>query len=343
MKMLKRMSTVSLLVLICCLATGCSAPVQSDSDGEFVVQGNVKNDEIKLNSKLAGVIDSVLVEEGQEVQPGQSLFRLDSRSLQTNKNKADAALQAARGQQRAAEASLNTAQAQYQKALNGTRTQELEQAQAAYDLAEKTYQRILALYEANAVSAADLDQVQTQYAIAQTNLAMAQEGAREEDIAAAKASVDQAAASIDAAKGQVAVAEAALAEINTYLDDAEIRAPIHGRITTLNVSSGELISTGMPLATLSGLAEPWVEVKIQETQLPLVSLNQNVKVTIAAYPDQTYSGTVSRINQKPDFATKRSTSNNGTFDVLAYGVKVVIQDLDHELYPGMTVFVNFSD
>lgn len=343
--MMRWFKTASFLVLACLLATGCNARANANASPEtgLVIQGNLKNDEISLNSKLAGVIDSVLVEEGQTVQQGQVLFLLDSRSLQANKLQANASRQAALGQQSTAEAALSAAQAQYEKALNGTRPQELEQAQVSYDLAAKTYTRMLALFEGNAISQADLEQVETQYTLAQTKLELAQEGTRPEDISAAKAQVEQASAAIEAAKGQVAVAEAAIVEVETYLEDAVIRAPADGRITALNISAGELISTGMALATLSSLEEPWVELKVPETDLPQVTLNQTVNVTIAAYPDQICRGTVVKINQKPDFATKRSTSNNGDFDVLSYGVKVIIQDLDHELYPGMTVFVDFSN
>lgn len=336
--MAKRKFLIALFCLFCLLMNGCGTA----ADDALSVQGNLKAEEININSKLAGLIGEVPVEEGQEVAVGDVLIRLDSRSLAANKQQADAALQASLGQQRTAEAALQSTQAQYEKILNGTRSQDLLQAKAAFELAEKTYERLKTLQEAGAVSDADLDQAALQYTVTQQAYAMAQEGSRSEDITAAQAAVSQASAAVEAAKAQVLIAEGAVAEVNSYLEDAEIKAPLAGRITALNVNTGELISTGMPLATISSSDKPWVEVKVPETDLPRISLEQKVTVTIAAYPEQTFTGTIVRINQKPDFATKRSTSNNGAFDILSYGVKIVFQDLDKEVYPGMTVLVHFG-
>lgn len=341
-KVAKSAGVIVCLVISCTLLfTGCGPGANQKPTADLTVQGNIKTDETNINSKLAGLIETVFVEEGQEVGKGDVLLRLDSRSLAASKQQAQAALQAAREQQSAAAAALESAQAQYEKAVNGTRSQDLAQALAAYELAAKTYERIRELHGAGAVSNADLDQAATQYTVTQQAYTMALEGARTEDISIARAAVAQAAATVEAAAGQVLQAEGAVAEVDTYLEDTEITAPLDGRITALNVNAGELISTGMPLATISSTEKPWVELKVRETDLSFVSLNQSVQVNIAAYPDKVYQGTVVRINKKPDFATKRSTSNNGTFDVLSYGVKIVLTDLDEEVYPGMTVFVHF--
>ena len=49
-----------------------------------------------------------------------------------------------------------------------------------------------------------------------------------------------------------------------------------------------------------------------------------------------------RINEKPDFAVKRATNDNGEFDVLSYGVKVELTNMDKPLHPGMTAIVDFG-
>jgi HlyD family secretion protein len=338
--MRKWVKGVGAICMIGLFLSGCGGTGES---AVLMVQGNLKADEVNLNSKLAGRIETVLIEEGQEVRQGEVLILLDSRSLAATEQQAEAAWQGAVEQQKAAEAALTAAQAQYAKALNGTRSQDLAQSQAAYELAVKTYERIQKLHETGAVSDADLDQAAAQYAMVQQTYEMAQEGARTEDISMAAAAVTQAAATVEAAKSQVLRAAGAVAEVGAYVEDATIKAPLDGRVTAVNVSAGELISTGMPLATISSLETPWVELKVRETDLAQVSLKQTVQVRIPAYPDQVFKGTVAKVNQKPDFATKRSTSNNGDFDVLAFGVKVIIEDVDHEVFPGMTVFVTFSE
>jgi HlyD family secretion protein len=157
---------------------------------------------------------------------------------------------------------------------------------------------------------------------------MAEQGAREEDKAAAEALVEQ--------------AKAATEEVQTYLDDTVIKAPMDGTVIALNVNEGELVSSGMPLATLTSNKKPYVEINVKETDLGQVRLGGEVKITISAYPDDVFKGKIVNVNQKPDFATKRATNNNGDFDVLSYKVKVELTGIDKELYPGMTVMVDLG-
>ncbi len=282
--------------------------------GDLIIQGNIKTEETDLNSKIAGNIDQILVEEGQEVKKGDTLIVISSETIEAKKQQAEAATAAA--------------EAQYNKALNGARSQEVAQAKAAYDLAEKTYQRIKKLYDQEAISANTYDQAFAQYTAAKETYEMAEQGAREEDKAAAEALVEQ--------------AKAATEEVQTYLDDTVIKAPMDGTVTALNVNEGELVSSGMPLATLTSNKKPYVEINVKETDLGQVHLDGEVKVTIAAYPDDVFKGKIVNVNQKPDFATKRATNNNGDFDVLSYGVKVELPDMDKDIYPGMTVMVNLG-
>jgi len=244
-----------------------------------------------------------------------SRFEQDSASIEAKKLQAEGALAAAR--------------ATYEKAQNGARSQEVIQAKAAAELYEKTFNRVRELYEQGAVSENSYDQAHTQYIAAQETYSMALEGARSEDVLAAKALVLQ--------------AEGAVAEVESYLEDCVIRAPMDGVATDLTVSAGELISTGTPLATVAGKTAPWVDVNVMENYLSYVSVGDSVDVTFAAYPDRIIKGTVAEVSQKPDFAAKRATNNNDDFDVMSYGVKVALNDVDFDLYPGMTVMVDFGN
>lgn len=288
--------------------------INTVTSDDLIVQGNIKTEETDLNSKIAGIVDQVLVKEGQEVKKGDTLVVISSENIAAKKRQAEAAAAAA--------------QAQYEKALNGARSQEVAQAKAGFDLAEKTYQRIKTLYEQEAVSANTYDQAFAQYTAAKETYEMAQQGARAEDKAAAAALLAQ--------------AEAATAEVQSYLDDTVIKAPADGIVTALNVNEGELVSTGMPLATLTSKETPYVEINVKETDLGRVHLGEEVELVIAAYPDDTFRGKIVNVNRKPDFATKRATNNNGDFDVLSYGVKIELVGVDKDIYPGMTVMVNLG-
>jgi HlyD family secretion protein len=303
---------VGIIILLCVVFI--VVKMNLAGSGDLIIQGNIKTEETDLNSKIPGNIDQIIVEEGQEVKKGDTLIVISSETIEAKKQQAEAATAAA--------------EAQYNKAVNGARSQEIAQAKAAYELAEKTYQRIKKLYDQEAISANTYDQVFAQYTAAKETYEMAEQGARVEDKAAAEALVQQ--------------AKAATAEVQTYLDDAVIKAPMDGTVTQLNVNEGELVSSGMPLATLTSNKKPYVEINVKETDLGQVHLGDEVKITISAYPDDVFKGKIVNVNQKPDFATKRATNNNGDFDVLSYGVKVEMLDVDKDIYPGMTVMVNLG-
>ena len=309
----KHLVIIAGIILVLCIVF-LAVKMNLTAGGDLIIQGNIKTEETDLNSKIPGNIDQILVEEGQEVKKGDTLIVISSETIEAKKQQAEAATAAA--------------EAQYNKALNGARSQEVAQAKAAYELAEKTYQRIKKLYDQEAISANTYDQAFAQYTAAKETYEMAEQGAREEDKAAAEALVQQ--------------AKAATAEVQTYLDDAVIKAPMDGTVTQLNVNEGELVSSGMPLATLTSNQKPYVEINVKETDLGQVHVGGEVKITISAYPDDVFKGKIVNVNQKPDFATKRATNNNGDFDVLSYGVKVEMLDVDKDLYPGMTVMVNLG-
>lgn len=310
----KTVVTVTAIVIIIVLLCGIYAAVQANEKNKLVVQGSLKMTESTLNSMLEGTIEEVLVSEGDEVKEGDVLVRMKSDIV-------DAKLQQAEGAQSAAQAQADMADA-------GARSQEVAQAKAAYDYAQKMYDRMKILLDQEAISQSEFDQVEAQYIAAKETYNMAREGARSEDKAAAN--------------GLVAQASGAVAEVNSYLDNAEIKAPMDGIVSAVNVDKGELISTGMPVASVTSPENPWVEVSVEETQLSKVHRGDEVKVTFAAYPGEEYTGKITNVSQKPSFATKRATNENGAFDILSYGVKVELTDMPAELYAGMTVMVDFE-
>ena len=310
-----KMILIAVLVIALIGSGVVYAAVQGIKSDDLTIQGSLKMKEATLNSKLAGTVNTVCVEEGDTVKAGDPLIKLDAATV-------EAKLQQAEGAKAAAEA-------QADKAETGTRSQDLAKAKAAFDYAQKTYDRMKSLLDQEVISQATFDQVEAQYIAAKEQYNMAEEGARTEDKAAADALVQQ--------------AGGAVAEVNSYLDDSVIRAPMDGIVTSVDVDEGELISTGMPVAAVTSPKNPWVEVNVKETDLGKVHLGKEVDLTFAAYPDKTYIGKVVNISRKPDFATKRATNENGDFDVLSYGVKVEVLNMDQELHAEMTVLVNFGN
>ncbi len=345
-----KVKKLGILALVSILGlTGCSSvqgltndQIFQKSEGHLIVQGYVEAKEININTKVPGDIENIYLKEGESVLKGDLILKISSDSIEAKKEQTEALVSAATGQVEAAEAAKQAAVAQYNKAENGARTEEVAQAKAAFELAEKTLKKIKVLYEEDAIPESKYDEVAMKYEIAKNTYEMAEEGAREEDKMAAQAVVTQAESMVVAAQGKLLEAKGGLGEVETYIDDTLIVAPMDGVITSLNVDEGELVSTGMPLITLTNMTNQWVEVKILETDLSQVEIGQEVAVKLLAYQDSVFTGTVLSINKKPDFAVKRATNNNGEFDVLAFGVKVSIDDIEESIYPGMTAIVDFG-
>lgn len=339
------------------------------TDG-LISQGTIEVKEVDINTKLPGKVSRVLVEEGDEVKAGDVIIELESDELKAKETQAKAQLEAAKAGLEASEKEAGAAKAaakaaagqtaaaraQLQKAENGAREQEIAEAQAYYDLMLKTSERVGKLFEKGAVSAQKKDEVDTQLKLAEEQLSMANEGARSEDKLSASALVAQASAveqaagqkaqqaeaGVDAAGDKVDMAQGAVDEVEAYLNNASIKAPIDGIITALDTEAGELVSTGMAIGTVSVVTEPWIEVKVRETDLGSIALNQEVEIKTTVNSSKTYTGKVVKINQKPDFATKRASNDNGDYDVISYGVKITVSDPESELRPGMTAFVYFK-
>lgn len=296
----------------------------------MVVQSTVEMEETNINTLTGGKVAKVCVKEGDIVKAGDVIAIMDSDTLLAKKQQAASTIQAVQGQ-------IKAAQATYQKAKNGATPEELAQAKAAYDLAEATYNRMQVMLETEAISQSDFDQVATQFEVTKQQYIAAQKGAAAEDIQAA-------AAAVEALQGQLGAAQGALAEVESYLDETSITAPNAGVVTTVNVSDGELVSTGLPIAVITSSDQPWISCKLMEDQLSKVQLQQKVSVTFPAYPDQTFTGVVTQINKNADFAVKRATNANNSFDVVAFSVKVELDPVENaNLYAGMTAFVDFSN
>ncbi|MQL51544.1 HlyD family efflux transporter periplasmic adaptor subunit [Desulfofundulus thermobenzoicus] len=369
------------------LAGGCAGKDTNKQD--LIIDGTVEAQEVDVSIKIPGRIESIAVNEGDKVKAGQVLAYIDAREIKDKRDQAQAALDLARAQYEKAKnsltlqekvseadvqmaaAALEQARAQYDKALNGPRAQQVEQAraklkeaQAALDVAEKTYQRTKELYASGVIPQQTLDEVKAKYDAAQQEMRYAQEavslleeGTQAEDIRTAAAAVQQARAalakaeaskiqdllannSVQMAAADLKRAQATLAEAQANLDEATVKAPCDGIIVAKNVNTGEMVTPGMPIFTIQQPEKNWVNVKVKETIVGQLKEGQEVTMTSAGFPGKTFNGRIEAIRQKPDFATRRATNDRGDKDLITYNVKIRLDN--PELKAGMTVTVNFQ-
>jgi HlyD family secretion protein len=316
-----------------------------------------------LSIKMGGLIQDVLVEEGDQVEEGQLLVMLDSSDLEDAVALAEGALitsQAALAQVQAppraeelavAQASLGAAQAQLSKLTAGATNEQrtaargaLETAALALQQAQAAYDEVSWLEEINEMpQALALQQATMQYEIAKANYDAVVKGPSSEDIAVVEAEVARARASLavltagarpeDVAVAQAGVAQAelALTQARSALEDAELRAPFAGSIGSLMVRAGEMVSPGAPVVFLGDVSLFKVETTdLNEIEVNLVKVGQDVVLTFDALPERSFGGKVVRI------APMANMEQGGT----NFTVTVELDQQDPGLRWGMTAFVD---
>ncbi len=203
----------------------------------------------------------------------------------------------------------------------------LAQAQAAYNGAEQSLAE-LARQQANPLTLqaqANAAQSQVQIAAAAVEMAQAQldgyrMGATPEQIAAVEAQVEMARAALDALRVQQ--------------DKFILRAPLSGLVLERPVHVGEVARPGSALLTLADLDDVTLTIYVPEDQIGRVQLGQPVSVTVDAYPDRVFRGTVTFIAGEAEFTPKNIQTKEERVSMV-FAVKVALPNPDHALKPGM--------
>ncbi len=158
-------------------------------------------------------------------------------------------------------------------------------------------------------------QAQAQAAQARANLLQAQSSARRadqlsageglispQDVEQARTGQQVAEAQYEAARFGVAQAQASLSEAREALRKTTIVAPMSGRVTRLNIEEGEtaIVGTmnnpGSLLLTIADLSVMEASVKVDETDVPRINFGDSASIRIDAFPNQVFSGRVTRIS-----------------------------------------------
>jgi len=370
---MKRMLIAGTLVFIL-LATGCSggqeaepAPtIAADYVPMVSVTGKVLPETwATVSPQSGGKVTAVLIEEGDQVEEGEVLLRLDAIDAELAVQRAEAALAAAEADLArlkaipraadvaSAEAQVDVAEAGLQKVLEGVSNQQLiaaraelknaeaqlKQAQAAYDpvkwrpeisMLPQSLQMEQATnaYEAAQARYQDLLQQPTAADIQQAEAQIAQAEAQLEQV-----KVGATPAEIDAAEAAVRQAETALAEANVALARTEVTAPFAGTIGDLQIRSGEFVSPGQPLLTLGDMETLRVETTdLDEVDVTRIDVGQEATVTFDALPDQTFTGTIQSI------APMAEPGAGG----VNYTVILTLDEIDPSVRWGMTAFVDIE-
>ncbi len=290
-----------------------------------IVQGQVEGTLIDVSSKIPGRVAAVLVREGQRVRKADELVTLDSPEIRAKLDQAEAAREAAA--------------AQRDKAYNGAREEEIRQARSVWEravhateLAEKTFRRVDRLNRDGVLPAQRRDEAEAQLATSRDAEAaakavydMAESGARVEDKEAAAALVSR--------------ARGAVSEVDAYLGETRLTAPLDGEVYRRNVEPGEIAAAGYPILTLLDPADMWATFQFREDKLAGLRMGTRLVVRVPALDNRRLDLTVSYIAPVGDFATWRATSAQGGFDLKTFEVRARPAGPVPDLRPGMSVIL----
>ncbi|MFN3871903.1 MAG: HlyD family secretion protein [Ignavibacterium sp.] len=302
--------------------------VQSKNDDEKIVTGLVETTTVNVASKIPGRIEEIFVKEGDIVSKGQILARLESKEM-------NAKVEQAKGQ-------LEAAKFKYHMALNGARPEEKEatekiylQAKHQYELAQKTYERMMNLYWDSLISAQEKDVYEFQYkaAFEQMNAAkskydMVVKGARYEEI--------------EMAKGLYYQAENGYKEALAYQQELDIKSPVNGELQKKLVNQGEIISSGYPVFSVIDSKDYWVSIQLKEDEMNGIKTGDEFYGIIKALGNKKIKFRVYYIASMGDFANWRPTNQKGEFDIKTFEIRLKPLQKISELRPGMTANIILS-
>lgn len=292
--------------------------------GPEIIQGQAEATEYRVSSKVPGRILQLLVEEGDKVKAGDTLAILEAPDVIAKLTQAQAAETAA--------------QAMNDKAIRGTRQEQLQaayemwqKAKAGLEIAEKSYNRINRLYEQGVMSAQKRDEVKAQYdamtsteKAAKAQYTMAKNGAQRED-------KEMAAAQVERAKG-------AVAEVNSYINETYLTAAADGEVTEIFPKIGELVGTGAPIMNVAQLDDMWVTFNVREDFLKDFSVGEGIKAYVPAL-EKEVEFKVTYMKDLGTYAAWKATKTTGQFDLKTFEVKAKPVQAIANLRPGMSAII----
>jgi HlyD family secretion protein len=276
---------------------------------------------VNISANAFGKIVKLYVREGDAVKQGQMLAQLENVQSSAEVAAMSASLDASRTDAVAADAAMKTSQA------------DLNRARADHERTQLDYSRAEGLYKAQLISKAEYDSRKNAFESADAGKAQAE------------ARIAQFKAQRESAGGRVNQARATLTRASDVLSKTVYTAPYDGVVTNLPVREGETVvigiqnSPGSTLMTIADLSVITAEVKVDETDIVNVKLDQSAEITIDAIPGKIFKGKVTEIGniaviRSTGLATSQTTA--GSQEAKDFKVVVTLEEPPANLRPGLS-------
>ncbi|AHG21674.1 membrane protein [Chania multitudinisentens RB-25] len=323
----KRMVIIGVIIVLIAAAAYGFWQYQQQQEKPLTLYGNVDIRTVNLGFRVDGRLATLAVDEGDSVQPGQLLGKLDD-SPYVN------ALQQAQANVDNASAKLALLQAGYRAEEIAQVRSEVAQRLSAFNYADSFLQRQQGLWAKKATSADALEDARTTRNQAQANLQAAKDklaqylsGNRPQEIAQAEAGLAQ--------------TEALLAQARLNLQDTTLLSPSTGTVLTRAVEPGTMLGAGSTVFTLSLTQPVWVRAYVNEANLGKAAPGTELSIYTDSRPGKPYHGKIGFVSPTAEFTPKSVETTDLRTD-LVYRLRVIVTDADDALRQGMPVTLRFT-
>jgi HlyD family secretion protein len=309
---------------------------RADLTAQVTASGEIKpRNYINLGANAQGPITDLLVKEGARVRKGQVVARIEN-------VQARAEVQAQKASVSSSEADSNAAEVGLRVHDDSIKSQSatVERMKTELGRAKLNLDRYNQMYEQKLVARQEYDQRKADYDSA---VAMVRENeARLQQLQSQKA---QALAQLSSTQRRVTQAQAGLTRISDVLAKHDVVAPIDGVVTNLPVRVGETVVPGIQnssastIMTIADMSLITAEVKVDETDIVNIKLDQVVSITIEAMPNRTFAGHVIEIGNTAILRSSglaASQSANSTQEAKDFKVVIALDSPPDEIRPGLS-------
>ncbi len=269
--------------------------------GIAATNGRLEADQVEIATKYQGRIAEVLVKEGDTVDKGAVVARMDIKEL---------------------EAQLRAAQAQVQRA-------EHERAEAEAVIVQRQSERTLAMQE-----------LQRTINLRKEGLAPTEQlDVRQSNVTVAEAAIDTAHANLDAARASIAANAAEVARIQAQIDDSTLVAPARGRIQYKLAQAGEVLPAGGRVYTLLDLTDIYMTVFYPAHDAGRLKLGDEARVTVEPAPGSVFPAKVTFVATEAQFTPKTvetaEEKEKLMFRVKLSGPSDILKQYENEIKTGV--------
>jgi HlyD family secretion protein len=310
--------------------------VRQDLTSLVTASGEIKPRKyINIGANATGELTEIPVKEGDHVRKGQLLARIENTQPEADVDAQRASLSSVEADAAAAEAGLKSFDDNVLTMQAG-----VDRTKADLEKARLDFKRGEELYQAKLIPKQDFDQRRAAYDSAQASVSEAQ--AR---MTQAKAQREQAKSQLYSSQKKVAQLHAMVARASDVLKKFDSYAPLAGVVTNLPVRVGETVIPGLPnlpgttIMTIADMSLITAEVKVDETDIVSVKMDQPADVTIDAIPNKTFKGHVIEIGNT---AIVRSTgvaasqSTTSSQEAKDFKVVVALDNPPDDVRPGLS-------